>query len=297
MLPRRPTLLLLPTRYCFILGAVMVSIFFAALHYENNLAYLVLALIVSMTAVSAIHTYRNLLEIDIDPTPIVPVFVEEAVIFPLQVHNRKGTDCYSLLFDLPMSRLIERPTPLSKLSGHNTHLLELKLEAHQRGKHSLSELHISSSYPFGLFRVSFRIPLKVDYLVYPKPEHLRPWKEKREESILGEQTPDPSGDDFYGWKNYRHGDSLHHVNWKAFARGRPLLVQDYAGNHIPLLSLTWDELEGLDEETRLSQMASWVLQAHQQGIPYELQLPGTKIPIGQGTPHFHQCLRALALYS
>lgn len=36
--------------------------------------------------------------------------------------------------------------------------------------------------------------------------------------------------------------------------------------------------------------------AEQEGIRYSLELPDTKIPIGNGDSHKHQCLKALANY-
>ncbi len=279
------------------LVGITIAVFFAAFQYENNLSYLVLALMVSATTVSVVHTYRNLADIEVDAIPMPPVFVEDAALLKLDVYNHKGIAAYSLMFDLPGSRVLDKPMRLDHISPANNHILELKLDATHRGKHRITSLRVSSSFPFSLFRASFSQPIATEYFVYPKPESLRPWLESVEESTHGHQMAKTSGDDFYGWKSYHPGDSLHHVNWKAFARGHPLLVQEYAGNHTPLLWFDWEGLNEFEAETKLSQIAFWVIEAHQQGIPYGLRLPNSLVPPGTGNNHFHQCLRALALYS
>ena len=62
------------------------------------------------------------------------------------------------------------------------------------------------------------------------------------------------------------------------------------------MRLEWDALHGMESETRLRQLARWLLLAEAQGLKYGLSIPGSKVEPGRGDVHLHQCLRALAVF-
>jgi uncharacterized protein (DUF58 family) len=53
---------------------------------------------------------------------------------------------------------------------------------------------------------------------------------------------------------------------------------------------------GDDTETRLAQLALWIIEAERARRSYGLRLRGTEIRPSLGQVHFHRCLRALALF-
>ena len=55
-------------------------------------------------------------------------------------------------------------------------------------------------------------------------------------------------------------------------------------------------LEGLDDETKLSQIAFWVVRAGREGLVYGFKLPCCMLAPDRGTRHEQDCLKALALY-
>ena len=60
--------------------------------------------------------------------------------------------------------------------------------------------------------------------------------------------------------------------------------------------ITWDELPGIELETRLSILTAWVLLADHRQLPYSLSIPGGKVAGGMGIDHRERCLELLALY-
>ena len=90
------------------------------------------------------------------------------------------------------------------------------------------------------------------------------------------------GDDFAGVRAYVPGESLRHVDWKAFARGRPLSVKQFTGGGGYELWLDAAEMGRLPLEARLSQLALWVVNAEKEEIPYALKLGRTTLPLGLG---------------
>ena len=102
------------------------------------------------------------------------------------------------------------------------------------------------------------------------------------------------GDDFGGVRAWRTGESQRHIDWKAAARGQPLLIKLWSGDADTTVVLDWDTLGDLPPEARLRQLARWIVQAERGGSQYELRLPGGTLPLARGDAHYHACLRRLA---
>ena len=80
------------------------------------------------------------------------------------------------------------------------------------------------------------------------------------------------------------------------ARGQGLVIKQWAGESDETLHLTWQDTAGLAHEARLSQLARWIVSAERSGRSYALNIPGTTISAAHGDAHFHECVRALALF-
>ena len=110
------------------------------------------------------------------------------------------------------------------------------------------------------------------------------------------ETEIGEGDDFAGVRAYVSGESQRHIDWKAVARGQPLMIKQFAAETEGVVHLDFSALGFANVEERLSQLALWVIEAERARRPYGLRLPGTEIPPAVGQVHFHQCLRALSLF-
>lgn len=185
--------------------------------------------------------------------------------------------------------------------------VEVDVPAIARGWLELPRLTLQSRYPLGLFRAwGYWRPLG-RVLVWPALDPVAPPLP----DSLGE-VPDahmvqpftPSAEMPEGLRAYRRGDPLRWIAWKksshALASGTGLVSREPAAGRTPDLWLDWERspgLQGLDEEARLSRLASWVILADQQaGLAYGLVLPGQTIECGQGSGHLRDCLDALALW-
>jgi uncharacterized protein (DUF58 family) len=91
------------------------------------------------------------------------------------------------------------------------------------------------------------------------------------------------------------GESLRHVDWKAFARGRPLSVKQFTGGGGYELWLDAAEMGRMPLEARLSQLALWVVNAEKEEMPYALKLGRTALPLGIGPAQMRRALEALAV--
>ena len=89
---------------------------------------------------------------------------------------------------------------------------------------------------------------------------------------------------------------MHLIDWKAVARGRPMGIKEFTGGGTEQLWFDWDQLTGLDLESRLSQLARWVLEAEQEGREFGLRIPGKTIPLDISPGHTTKCLETLAVF-
>ena len=103
-----------------------------------------------------------------------------------------------------------------------------------RGEHKLPRFSIVCGAPFGLFTVSKEITFEGTFLVYPGIEKLPLLKSRsRVATALGEVTSPTGRGDTHSLRSvreYRPGDDLRQVHWKASAKrgaGMPLLIREH----------------------------------------------------------------------
>ena len=150
--------------------------------------------------------------------------------------------------------------------------LSLPVQVHEAGVRPTVRVLLRSAYPLGLFTAERVVELTASRHIHPQPEGSLPLPEP-EPAQPGELAgshaqatrPGREGDDFAGLREWHPGDSLKHVDWRAVARGRPLLVKQWSGGATPALMLDWHRLN-LPESQRPGQMARRGDQPDQQGI-------------------------------
>ena len=175
--------------------------------------------------------------------------------------------------------------------------VDVTVAAMKRGYLAAPAVMISTRFPLGLlYSWSRRIALAQHCLVYPRPAEPTPLHTSSTESFESISGLKPGGDDFIGVREFRAGDSPHHVDWKAAARGGGWYTKQFGGAYQSTVWLDWDTLAGLDVEQRLSVLTRWVLDAERAGMLYGLRLPQQSLAPANGADHQHECLKTLALF-
>jgi uncharacterized protein (DUF58 family) len=176
--------------------------------------------------------------------------------------------------------------------------LNIRFLARHRGEHKIEKLNLTSCYPLGFVRVSKKVVSNQTYLVYPKPagSSRLPANDSSRFADRGVEQSTGSGDDFAGVRDYVPGESQRHIDWKAVARGRPLMTKEFAAEMKGAVRLDFFDVHSSDIEEKLSQLTLWVIEAERARQPYGLRLPGLEISPAVGQMHFHRCLRALSLF-
>jgi uncharacterized protein (DUF58 family) len=293
-----------PTALWFIFGPILGCMWLAAVNYSNNLVYAILYLIASLSFISIFHTWKNLSALRVEHIRIHPAFSGENVRIEIHLRNPSSHPIYGLFFARvgDEAGISHRTTALRNSSGGGVRLeggdssaAEVIFPSGRRGMYHLESLMVKSSYPFGLFAASFRIPVNAEYFIYPEAVGSLGWPELRPGGDHGSPFSQKAGDDFSGVRAYMPGESLRHVDWKAFARGRPLSVKQFTGGAGQELWLDASEMSRMPLEARLSQLALWIVNAEKAEIPYALRLGRTTLTLGLGPVQSRRALEALAV--
>lgn len=275
----------------FVLGAM----WYAASSQNNTAVYLLFFTLAAVFLVSIPHTLINLTDVKITLESIQPTFVGQEVSLPLEIMNDSRATRHGIELGLPESEG-ERQR-IDYIPAEKAARITLRFPAQQRGEHKIGTLCLTSAYPLGFVRFLKKCSFSQSYIVYPKPSG-----DARLPSSFAQQhdgrplTELGEGDDFAGVRAYIHGESQRHIDWKAVARGQPLMTKQFAPEAEGVVQLDFSALHFPDVEEKLSQLALWVIEAERARRPYRLRLPGVEFPPAVGQLHFHECMRALSLF-
>ncbi len=282
---------ILPTRSGVGFALILFAMFLAAINYNNSLAYLLTFLLTSVAIISILHCYRNLHGLQLSAETPRAIFAGEMIKLPLQINN---PSTYGR-FAIKPGWAKQIPLKCDLLPQQNQ-WLTLSLPSERRGLMAIPRLVIYTRYPLGMFHAWSYAQFDLHALVYPKPQGQEQLPSEQFHYQGSEGDRGRGSDDFVGQRHYHPGDSLHHLNWKALARERGILTKQFGGDRAEELVLSWQMVGNLPLEMRLSQLCRWLITAQNQQLSYGLEIPGKRIPPGNGQAHLHQCLKTLALY-
>ncbi len=286
----RRRIYILPTYYGILFSMLLMLLLVGSTNYNNSLGFVLTFLLASVGLVSIIHTYRNLLNLEVRAGKATAVFCDEPATFSLQLLSTEKHPRYNLCV-----RFKGEPAIVTNLDNGETTETKLTRPTTQRGWLDIEQITIDSVFPLGLFRAWSHCTLPKSCMVYPRPAEHSPLPTGGGVGA-GNNSPLMGDDDFIGFRDYHPGDSPRHINWKAAAHSDQLLTKQFGDHESTELWFEWESLSALDSEARLSQLCRWIIDAEQNEINYGLRLPGTMIAPAQGSDHRHQCLSALALY-
>jgi uncharacterized protein (DUF58 family) len=224
---------------------------------------------------------------------MAPVFAGEQVVVPVVVDAERGTT--------PLAVRVAAGDPVhaaffAEVTRDRERRATVRFTTARRGCYETVRLTATSLYPLGFFTARRTIQARQSWCVYPMPAGSAPLPRAPGPARQRREGLRVEGDDFAGVRAWLPGESQRHIDWKAAARGQPLLIKQWAGEADEMVMLDWKDTPPAGVEARLSQMARWVVMAERAGIQYGLRIPGTTLEPGCGEAHFHACLRALAVF-
>jgi uncharacterized protein (DUF58 family) len=282
---------ILPTRYGMLFGFILYGMLMSSINFSNSLGFLLTFLLTGICLTGMLHTFRNLVNVEISAVRGPAVFAGETAIFYLRLQTADGGPAYALAAGRD-----RRDGRKTDVDVGQKQLLELHVAATRRGRLQLGRIRIWSEFPLGLFHVWSWIEPDANLIVYPRPSGTK-YSTAFNRAGAGKRMVNSIGhDDFAGLRRYHAGDSSRRIHWKAVARGHEILTKQFTDSAGGEIWLDWDLLQNLDPEQRLSQLCQWVLDLHRSHCNYGLKLPNGRIEPGSGEAHKHECLIRLALF-
>ncbi len=283
---------IVPTRTGLFYGLVTFVMLIGSLNYQNNLGLLFSFFLVGLGLVAMHHCWFNLLGLEIQARPGLAVFAGEPARFEVTLRNQRHRPRYDL-------RVLGGLDPLGPvpLQARDQQALGLNLPTRRRGLMTLSEVEVCTRHPMGLFRAWCLAACRATLTVYPKPAACAP-----EPQPAAGDARRPAGacsdgsDDYLGPREYRLGDPPRHLDWKALARERGLVVKQFAGDQGLEAWIDWDRVQAVDAEDRIALLARQVLDADEARLRFGLRIPGVEIGLDRGDAQVGRCLTELALF-
>jgi len=171
-----------------------------------------------------------------------------------------------------------------------------------RGVFPLPDIQIESGFPFGFFvrRLTFRS--SADVIVFPRIRAVRPgairptaFRHQAPRIVRGE------GDEFFSLREYRPGDDVRQIAWRASAKRGVLLVRELARQTsrsvVIALDLAPADAAGTGGdpfEDAIELAASCAITLLNQNYRVALATPGDSAPLGEGAAHGQRLLELLA---
>lgn len=285
---------ILPTRFglLFITGAVLMILIGSA--YSNNLVNMLAFFMLSMVFVAMIQTHNNLRDIRVGLIETQGGFAGDVFVVTTVLENPSRATRFSFESRIKQARPTSTYENTQPLGPGGTLKLRAAYAATRRGRHSIRNARVASVYPLGLFEAWTWFDVNAETFVYPSRKGDRPLPRNESGNISGVFSRSRGGDDFHGHRKFQEGDSQRHIDWKAYARGRPKLIKEFDEGAPGVAVFDFNSLRGLDTEDRLSQLSLWVDSAKDLKIVFSLRLPNESIPPGQGLRHAVRCWEALA---
>ena len=211
-----------PSRTGFFFGLCLLLMLTTAINYQNNMSYALTFLLATLFVVATLHTFANLSGLTIRALRAESVFPGQQAEFDIQIERNKQRAYYALHVRWPDST-----EALVNLIEEDRVEVRLHTAVAERGWYSPGRLLLESTYPLGLLRCWTWIDLDLYALVYPRPLPSAELPGLDSDRPDGASVPVPGSDDFYGFRDYRQGDSLRHLHWKGLAKGQALQSKQY----------------------------------------------------------------------
>jgi uncharacterized protein (DUF58 family) len=285
----------------FVLASVLIAV--AALNTGNNLIYLILALMLSLIVVSLGILKENLSGLSLTVDSISAVFAGEETSFSVMLKNRKRRiPSYSvnILSEGMTSRAYFPVVP-----AHGETAKDVKILFSKRGLYGARSFTAQSGFPFILFTRERKMEVAGEVLVYPALCDVGDIVSEGWGFAEGDtMRMAGSGEEMHSVRDFRYGDDLRHIHWKASAKVADLMVKEYVEHRLKRTTIVLDNLRtgGLGEkqdsdevfEKAVSVAASLAKYFLEKGHLVRVVSSRKVIPFGSGDEQLCKILDILA---
>lgn len=296
----------------------------AAMNNQNNLLFWIFGVLVAAAAVSiglATAVLRSVEVRRLDPhygAVGEPLVVRYAVInrsrwmsvFNIHIAEEDRSGAGFRRFMSPAAAWVMHAGPGEEVHG------EAMFWPTARGEALLDRIRVHTTFPFGVIRRSRVVSQPQRTLIYPMLYELRRglMASIAPIGLIGSKIAHHAGagDDYFGLREYRPGDSMRHISWKRTARTDQLVTVERTSpapakvRVVIDLTVATEKLPGASgdlhkaramEEKAISLAASIIHTADLEGFEVGLTAMGVNSPpiaVRRNQWHFHKIMAALA---
>ena len=280
----------LPTKFGASFGLMLVFMVLGGLNFNNNMALMLVFLLGTITQMTTLLAYRNLVGLHLDSIQAQPVFCGEPARFRVFISNKEDRQRFAIQAGF------EEAQDCQDFEINTLNAMLLASPTHQRGWMEMPAFRLETRFPLGLFKAWSWIFPNTKCLVYPEPAANPPPLPETGKGDSG-QALKGEGDQIHGLRKYQAGDAMQRIAWRASARHEEFYSLEMESPREEACVLDWNTLPGMDVETRLSILTAWVIAADHKQLAYSLLLPTTHVAAGHGIQHRSECLELLALFN
>ena len=258
---------------------MLVTAFYVAPYI--NLFFLLIAFLTVLGPLAAGWTWRNLIGVRGEMLPVAPFAAGDGASATIRLlAGRRARFQLCCLLDLG-----DRLLPLADVAAlQHERLVEGHLPPLPRGVHPVHGAWLESIYPLGVVRGRQRIAAPAHLIVHPAPAQLSSHDVRGVLAELGGASLTRAMDmGPAGLREYREGDELRWVHWRASARRRQLVVKEWDTLAHAGVEVQLDRRADVATfEVALSLVTALALLAHEQQEPFTLHAQGHTGTYGAG---------------
>lgn len=229
---------------------IMILVGLAALSSETNLLFAIFGLSLGAWLFSAIVPALIVRRLEVERSAPQAVVADRDFHLVYTVRHRRG---WGRAWSVTVRELPAGPRPLMSaeewffcLSAGEQLRIESLCRCPLRGRVRLQGVRLETRFPLGLFCCSVEASIPAEMVVYPAVGKLRrdPWRGRQFSSAATRRQRDVEQEDFYGIREYQHGDNPRSIHWRRSARTGQLVVRENASERttqVVVLLDPWSE--------------------------------------------------------
>lgn len=215
------------TRTGFVFSCVCLLLYVASWTSQSSLLFVPIGILIGCFLLNFFMGHRTVKNIEVRTPSSVQVPEGKRISQPWKLINRsKSTGGFILL-----SNRTGTLARLATLAGKAALSIVPDLVFTKRGVYPYAEVTLSSLYPFGLIKISRRLNLPGEVVVYPAIYPAPKPQAAGYDAIVGGKFKGKrraiTGSHFVGVRPFQSGDTLKQIHWKSSAKGMGLMAKTF----------------------------------------------------------------------
>lgn len=293
---------------------ILVTMFIAvgAINSQNNLLFWLFGVSIATLIVSGVFSGNALMQVRLEAQALTDVCAGDRVKLHYLISNRSR---FFPLFAVMISEIHDEHYPVANTNPAGVMHLGPKqttkvfgtITPTSRGRYTIRYVRLSTRFPFGFLQKSLIFDCPRTLMVLPYELELKQGLVRtlngRGDEVRKRSRASGNSNEYWGLRDYTHGDSKRTIAWKQSAKHGSLVVIEHAH---PIASRVWiwisldhDDVDAdvAQVERAIALASSLISQASTRAVPFGLWAPafGVRMQPSTGKAHMLRCKRALGL--